>query len=111
MTQTSSNAPVRRRHSREEIDRIVAAYERGEGTQREIANRQGVCLGTLRNWLRRQRQPRQQDAGADWLEVVPDLGNPGGCYRIEVGPGRVLVLGPGWRPAEVRELVALLSPS
>ncbi len=105
----TSLAPVRRRHSREEIDRIVAAYERGEGTQREIAARHGVSPGTFQNWLRRHRQPRGEKVGVDWVEVVPDLGEPNGRYRIEIGPSRVLVLGPGWRPAEVRELVALLS--
>ena len=106
---TPSTALVRRRHSREEIARIVADYERGEGTQREIAARHGVCPGTLQNWLRRQRSSGERESGEQWVEVVADVDEPVGAYRIEVSRGRALVLGPGWRAAEVRELVALLS--
>lgn len=102
-----SNTPVRRRHSPEQIDQILAEYERGSATQREVAARYAVNVGTIQNWLRRRRRPAPA-SGDGWIEVVAEEPAAAGVYRIELPHGRTLVLGAGWRPGEVRELVGVL---
>jgi transcriptional regulator with XRE-family HTH domain len=101
-------APTRRRRSPVEIEEILAAYHHGGVTQRELAERHGVCVGTLQNWLR--RSSASPDAGkAAWVELIPEATKPGGAYRIEFPGGPTLVLGPGWRAADVRELIQVLA--
>ena len=57
------------RQTRIDIQRLATEYEAGACTQRELAQRHGVCVGTIRNWLKRHRagppypsrQPRLTD--------------------------------------------------
>lgn len=93
------------------IERIVAEYREGTSTQREVAKRHGICVGTLGNWLRRDRRPSTGAANHGWLEVVAEAPATAESYRIEVPRGRALVLGPGWRTTEVRQLLGLLTES
>lgn len=105
---TAISTSRRRRHTQREIEAIVARYQQGEATQRDLARQQGICVGTLQNWLRKQA-PRSSAAQANWIELIPDRPNGGGSYRIEFRDGPTLVLDSGWRAAEVRELVQALS--
>ena len=107
---TQCGTPVRRRHAPEQVAGILAEYERGPATQREIADRHGVSVGTIQNWLRR-RERQVSASGNGWIEVVAEEAAAAGAYRIELPNGRTLVLGVGWRAGEVRELVGLLCPS
>lgn len=99
---------TRRHRSPEEIEEILALYRRGGVTQRELAERHGVCLGTIQNWLRR-RFPSASDGKPGWIELIPDATKPARAYRIEFRGGLTLALGPGWRAAEVRELVEAIT--
>src|SRR5262245_55279342 len=46
----------RRRRSPEEIRQLLGAYERSGFTQQAFADRVGVCLASVSNWLRKARQ-------------------------------------------------------
>lgn len=100
-------APKRRRHSKDEVARIVAEYQRGTLTQREVAEHHGVCIATIQNWLRRV-QPAEPEANG-WIEIVPSPPRSTNSYRIELPNGRVLVLGTGWQAPQVRELIEAIS--
>jgi transposase-like protein len=98
----------RRRHSPREIERIVAQYREGTHTQREIAERHGICVGTLRNWLERAAGNAPKEVERNWIEVIAEAPARSATYRIELPGARTLVLGAGWCRDEVRELVNLL---
>lgn len=87
----------------------MADYERGMENQREIATRHGISPGTLQNWLRRQRSSSKRESDDPWIEVVAETPTPAAAYWIEFPGGRALVLGNGWRPNAVLELLSLLS--
>jgi len=103
------SAPRRRRHSPDVIERIVAEYRGGTSTQREVAERHGICVATLQNWLRKAESLGSRDGDPRWIEVIAEAPASSGSYRIELPRGRALVLGARWRPEEVRQLVSLLS--
>jgi transposase-like protein len=102
------DGPQGRRHSAGEIRRIVAQYREGTQTQREIAERHGICVGTLRNWLERTACNSSKSVEGNWIEVIAEAPASSATYRIELPGARALVLGAGWRRDEVRELVNLL---
>ena len=83
-------------------------YQGGSLTQREMAARHGISVGTLQNWLRQQRSGKPERSGPGWIEVIPESPTAKDIYRLEFPGGQVLVLGPGWRPEEVRALVGIL---
>lgn len=91
------------------MERIVAEYQDGSSTQREIAERHGIGVGTLRNWLRRSEASGSSSSEQPWIEVIAEAPTSSGTYRIELPQGRALVLGTRWRLEEVRQLVGLLS--
>lgn len=99
----------RHRRSPDEIQQILNEYRQGTLTQRQVAEANGVSVATLQNWLRRDPAPARR-VGGEWIEVVTEPARtPAGTYRLEHPSGCTLVLGTGWRPAEVRELLTLLS--
>ncbi len=98
----------RRRRSSAEIEEILAEYRRGGVTQRELAERHGVCPGTIQNWLRHRSGP-PNEGKAGWIEMIPEATKPAATYRIEFPGGPTLVLGPGWRSTEVRQLVQIVT--
>lgn len=99
-----SLAPDRRQHSQIDIDRIVSEYSDGACTQRELARRHGVCVGTIQNWLRRHRAGRAAQPSG-WVEVIPERPDAVERYRIELPHGRTVVLAANWQPDRVRELI------
>ena len=96
------------RHSVAEVGRAVADYQQGEATQSELARRYGVCIGTIRNWLRRSGGRGAANAPA-FLELLPVSHGPRLPYRVELPNGRSLVLPPDWEAVRVRELIELAS--
>lgn len=96
------------RRSAAEIDRAVSEYQQGDGTQRDLAQRYGVSIGTIRNWLRRVR-PHATPAAPAFVELLPVSLGSRMSYRIELSNGRSLVLPPDWDAGRVRELIQLLS--
>lgn len=99
----------RRRRTAEEVHRILSAYRQGTLTQRQVAETNGISVGTLQNWLRRDLPPAVKARG-DWIEVVTEPARPSAwTYRLEHPSGCTLVLGTGWRTDEVRDLITLLS--
>ena len=101
-------APTRRRQTRTDIDRVVSEYQSGTLTQRELAQRHGVCVGTIQNWLKLHRQPAATRDNA-WIEVVPEAPPSAGQYRIEWQDGRALILREDWQAGRVRELIQAIS--
>ena len=87
----------------------MAEYREGTGTQREVAERHGICVATLQNWLRKSASCGSREADQPWIEVIAEAPASSGSYRIELPRGRALVLGARWLPEEVRQLVSLLS--
>ena len=99
----------RPRRAPEEVQRILSEYRQGTLTQREVAEANGISVGTLQNWLRRDSVGAGRPGG-DWIEVVAaPVRSSAGTYRLEHPCGCTLVLGAGWRTEEVRELLNLLS--
>lgn len=96
------------RHSAAEIERAVSDYHLGNGTQRALARRYDVSIGTIRNWLRRAR-PRHTPAAPAFVELLPVSPGSRLPYRIEMSNGRSLVLPPDWEAGRVRELIQLIS--
>ncbi len=43
--------------------RVVAAYERGEGSQQKIADRFGIGVASVKRWVRRKRESGSLVAG------------------------------------------------
>ncbi len=99
-----SLAPPLVRPARIDIKQIATEYEAGTCTQRELAQRHGVCVGTIQNWLRRYRVGRPAQTGG-WVEILPAGPRTAGDYRIELPNGRVVVLGGDWQAGRVRELL------
>ena len=108
MNTAISTTTRRRRHTQEEIEAIVARYRRGEASQRDLARHHGICVGTVQNWLRK-HSTLAGAPEANWIELIPEGPKGANSYRIEFPGGPTLVLGSGWRPTEVRELVQILA--
>lgn len=88
---------------------VVHAYQSGTVTQRELALRYGVCVGTIRNWLRRMEQSSSVSS-EPWIELIPEPTVPcSGGYRVECPGGYVLVLPSNWESRRVRELIQTLA--
>jgi len=101
----------RRRRAREEIERLLGAYDSSGTTQTDFAEENRLSVATLRFWLRRRRD------GATGLDprpalipvrLRPPLG--GVALRIEIvlGNGRELRLPVETEAARVRSLVSAL---
>jgi len=52
----SGGPPPRRRHSREERSRLIAAWRETEETQQAFCSRLGITLGTFKGWIRVERR-------------------------------------------------------
>lgn len=92
------------RHPQIDIEQITAEYQAGHCTQRELAERHGVSVGTIQNWLRRHRTGHPARTGG-WVEILPTGPRTAGDYRIELPNGRVVVLAGDWKAGRVRELI------
>lgn len=83
-------------------ERIVAAYDEGGVTQREVAGRFGVSEFTVRKLLRQRRETG---------DIAPRYGNCGGARKItgahEARLGQVLSARPDATLSELRDALGL----
>lgn len=63
---TKSEENRRRRYSAEEIAAHVSGYEQSGVSQREYAQREGLSVSSLGNWVNRKQK---REARAQWVEV------------------------------------------
>ncbi len=66
-----SSALRRERHSRGQIDQLLAEYRESGQTQELFARERGLNVGTLRGWLYR----KQRNEAADLREVLVQAGS------------------------------------
>jgi len=113
---SSKNKPTRSRRcrSREEIDRLIAAFKNSGQTQTAFADEHGLNVGTLRGWLyKRRSRPAEPDSFREVLVSAPVRPlNPGAgegtvIVRTAGGAEVELPLGAGldWVRGVVKELV------
>jgi len=98
----------RRHHSAEEIARHISGYEQSGVSQREYAQREGLSVSSLGNWVNRKQK---QESPARWVEVeklvaAGQVDFSG--YVIGFGDEMELRLPRGFAPAEVETLVKIL---
>lgn len=102
----------RRRHTlAAERERWIRAWEASDQTQREFAEANGLCVGTLRNWLRGTRRPRVDEITFQQINVADALAPEINALRSEWEfelrlPGGLRIgVARGTPPRRVRELV------
>lgn len=102
---------TRRRRAREEIERLLSAYDSSGTTQTGFAHANRLSVATLRFWLRRRRD------GAGGLDprpalipvtLRPSIGVASARIEIVLGNGRELRLPIDTDPARVKHLVSVL---
>ena len=100
---------VQRRHTREQRDKIVAAYERSQLTQKAFAAQAGIGYSTLTLWLRKRSTAKRSDGSA--FVAVPNLfstaaATPG--YRLQFPRGMIVEVAPGFRSEELGALLQVV---
>lgn len=99
--------------SAEERRQWIEAWEASGQTQEAFAQERGLCVGTLRNWIRRTRTTTgpvtlQEIKLADILKSEVPVGCGGWEFEVRL-PGNITVgIRPGTRASRVRELVEAL---
>ena len=102
-------APIRRRPTITEKIRLLEACERSGLTRKAFAAQQGIGLSTLYQWQRQNRASASKRPAR--LIEVPGLFAHGPVmapYRLHLPGGRLLEVGRGFDPDELRRLVQLL---
>ena len=105
----------RPRYSAEDRERFVALWRKSGQTQMEFAQRSGLKLTTLRQWLYG-RQPTGADQGAVNLREITSLvpswtPAPSPAVEIAVGPEITVRLGGSCRPEFIAQVVEHLRRS
>jgi hypothetical protein len=98
----------RRHYSAEEIAAHVSGYEQSGVSQREYAQREGLPVSSLGNWVNRKQK---RVAAAQWVEVEKPGALPGGDftgYVMGFGGGMELRVPRGFAVAEVAALAKIL---
>ena len=99
----------RTRRTAAEKDEILAAYDAGRLTGREVATEHGIAVSTLYRWRRQGTTGRRTGRGQ--LIEIPNLmpARPAvATYRVLFGRGVVLEVAPGFAREEVRCLAQLI---
>src|SRR3712207_9181779 len=83
-------------------ERVLAAHERREGSQRVLAERFGVAVGTVNGWLRQAREgrrapPRRRGGAAALGGAGPGGLTALGAERAGATPGEEYAAGLGQR--------------
>ena len=105
---TKTEERKRRQYSAEEIAEHVSRYERSGVSQREYAQREGLSVSSLGNWVSRKQK---REATAQWVEVEKPVAAGQvdfSGYVIGFGDGMELRLPRGFASAEVAVLVKIL---
>jgi hypothetical protein len=100
----------RRRRSREEIERLLRAYDGSGQTQARFAEQHGIPLTTLHYWLRRRREDGSGECRPALVPVTLRPGIGGGGTRIEIAlaNGRELRVPVDMDVARIARLVTVL---
>lgn len=105
---TKSEENKRRHYSAEEIARHISCYEQSGVSQREYAQREGLPVSSLGNWVNRKQK---LEAAAQWVEVekpgLPPQADFTG-YVMGFAGGMELRVPRGFVTAEVETLVKIL---
>lgn len=103
---------TRRRRTREEIERLLRAYDDSSGlTQTDFAREKRLSVTTLRFWLRRRRdEAGSSDPRPALIPVTlrPSIGGASTRIEIILGNGRELRVPIDTDTARVRSLVSAL---
>jgi hypothetical protein len=100
--------------SAEERQQWIKAWEASGQTQEAFAESNGLCVGTLRNWIRRQASPPARSLTVREISVAdvlgPDAPARGGDWEFEIRlpSGVVLAVARGTPGSRVRELLEAL---
>jgi transposase-like protein len=102
-------ARVRRHHTPAQRDKIVAAYQRSQLTQKAFATQAGVGYSTLTLWLSQAAAARKSGQAA--FVSVPNLFSataaaPG--YRLQFPRGMIVEVAPGFRSEELGALLQMV---
>jgi len=103
----------RRRRSPEEILELVGEYERSGLTQQAFADRIGVSLGSVSNWLRRARnadarQPEELLPAPSRLIPVTLRSTAPPPFELVTPGGATLRIPPDFDPTALERLLPLL---
>ncbi|HEX9047727.1 MAG TPA: hypothetical protein VF988_11940 [Verrucomicrobiae bacterium] len=100
----------RKRFTLAEREAILARYQRGQLTQQEFAQQQGIGLSTLQRWLHKATD--RKGKGPAFL-AVPNLlasAPPPPAYRIAWPGGLAVEVRAGFVVPELAALLQLLPP-
>jgi transcriptional regulator with XRE-family HTH domain len=85
----------------------LAEFRSSGLTQREFADKAGISVSALCNWLRQERN-RAFKEELSFVEI-PALGAPTShAYKVQLPGGAALEVPQGFASAEVRELLGLI---
>ena len=77
-------------------------------TQQEFADRAGISVSSLCNWLREERSPAPKERGFSFVEI-PALSVPiARAYKVQLPGGAALEVPPGFAAVEVKDLLRLI---
>ena len=100
---------IERARPREEIEKIVADYERSGLTQDEYARQHGLKVGTLRHWIyHRLRAAAPAAPALVEVQVAPMAALGSTHYRLEFPGGKSLSFSGPVRREELEQLCQLL---
>lgn len=100
---------VRRHHTREQRDKIVAAYECSPLTQKAFAARAGIGYSTLTLWLRKRSLAKRSAESA--FVAVPNLFPPASAapaYRLQFPRGMIVEVAAGFQSEELGALLQVV---
>jgi hypothetical protein len=103
---------VRRRRSRQEVERLVAEYESSGLSRSEFCRERGLSLSTLCRY--RKRRARQAPAGRNALLAVevsvqePGPTGTGSALAVVLRGGRRIEVGGGFDTGALEQLVRVL---
>ena len=84
--------------------KTLAEYRSSGLTQREFASRAGVSVGTLGNWLRKERK-QAGEASVSFVEVPLAERKPTASYKVRLANGTALEIPSGFEASEVETLL------
>jgi transposase-like protein len=104
------NHRIERARPKEEIEKIVADYERSGLTQEEYARQHGLKVGTLRYWIyHRLRAVAPTGPALVEVQVPPTAALVNTHYRLDFPGGKSLSFSGPVRQEELEQLCQLLS--
>ena len=104
--ESCNNVGMRRRHTAEERERLIAEVRSSGNTPRVVAERMGVCVSSAYRWMKEVAGAASSAPSAQvFARVVRERVS---SLRLEVG-GAVLIVESGFDPELLRQVVATLS--